>query len=811
MANLVPDHRYSPVPLEVAGDGFAGAHGPIGSGVAPIDLKELYGVIRRHLILILGITMAAAGLMYAAVRDDLPLYNASAVIRIADTRRTLTGGLDQPMAEKLAGQSSDPTLSLLQVLQSRSVAEKVVSGTPLGLRVIPIGVRADLFQIDSGDTRALPDSIGLEFLPGRVVMSAAGRPSVSAAYGDALSMNGLRFRVKSAPGVRHAFLEIVDAAQAEDALLNRIRGKPRKGTDIIDVSYSANDPFIASHVVNAVVTSFQQYNTEAAQMQSRRRRQFVFEQLQQTDSIQQISERALSEFRTRKQTFNSATRATQEQSGLLALETRRNELDAERQMAQALLDALAHNPGRPSSNAVRNLIAAPEIAANPMIEGVYQQLSRLETSRDSAVSVGAASTNPDLMRLNAAMSVTQDRLLDAVKSHINAVEARVTALSALKSRTEAGMQSLPTAEAEEGRLVRQMEINRKVADQLREEYQKARIAEAVEAGQVEIVDLASRSLELSRRHGMKLGIAVLLGLVLGTGLSFLLEYLNTTIRRRDELERLLTLPVMATIPRITERAPSRGTLAIVGRLIGGGGDKGRVETSAMQSRGVQSNVATEPFRTLRTNLMFSNASNPLRALMITSASPSEGKTTVSTNLAIAFAQQGIRVLLVDCDLRRPRLHDVFDVAKEPGLTQALLGFEQVADCVRSTGIDGLSLLPSGTLPPNPSELLGSGRMRGLLSDLRDGYDLVIVDSPPVLVAADAAIVATLCEAALVVVRAGASDRRAVQDAMRQLRAVGAPVIGSVLNDPDAKLEKYEYGGYYYYYSAYSSYAAATTK
>lgn len=810
MSNLVPDRRYAPVPLEVAGDGFAVSSGADGGGATPLDLKELYGVIRRHLVLILGITVAAAGLMYAAVRDDLPLYNASAVIRIADTRRTLTGGLDQPTAEKLAGQSSDPTLSLLQVLQSRSVARKVVSATPLGLRLIPIGVRADVFQVDSGDTSALPDSIALEFLADRVSMSAAGRPTTSAPYGAPLAMDGLRIRVKSAPGPRHAFLEVVDSAQAEEALLNRIRARPRKGTDIIDVSYSANDPFIASHVVNAVVTSFQQYNTEAAQMQSRRRRQFVFEQLQQTDSIQQISERALSEFRTQKQTFSSAVRASQEQSGLMTLETRRNELDAERQMAQSLLDALARNPGRPSSGAVRNLIAAPEIAANPMIEGLYQQLSKLEAARDSAVSVGAAPTNPDVVRMNGAMAVTQDRLLDAVRSHINAIEARVAALGSLKSRTQAAMQGLPSAEAEEGRLVQQMEINRKVADQLREEYQKARIAEAVEAGQVEIVDLAGRSLQVSRRHAMKLGIALVLGLILGTALAFLLEYLNTTIRRRDELERLLALPVMATIPRITERAPNRGTLGVVGRLMGNG-DNGRVETSARQAKGVQSNVATEPFRTLRTNLMFSNASNPMRALMITSASPSEGKTTVSTNLAIAFAQQGIRVLLVDCDLRRPRLHDVFDVPREPGITQALLGFETVANCIRSTGIDGLSLMPAGTLPPNPSELLGSGRMRGLLGELRQSYDMVIVDSPPVLVAADAAIVATLCEAALVVVRAGASDRRAVQDAMRQLRAVGAPVIGSVLNDPDAKLQKYEYGGYYYYYSAYSSYAAATTK
>jgi capsular exopolysaccharide synthesis family protein len=271
---------------------------------------------------------------------------------------------------------------------------------------------------------------------------------------------------------------------------------------------------------------------------------------------------------------------------------------------------------------------------------------------------------------------------------------------------------------------------------------------------------------------------LLAGLMLGGGSAYLVENLNTSLRRAEEVEALLGVPVLGVVPRISE--------------VAGPGARNPDLASLLNTH----SPAAEAYRTLRTNLIFSQAVRTLKTIVVTSGSPSEGKTTTAANLAVAFAQQGIRVLLVDCDLRRARLHKLFGVPREPGLTQLVLGHAPSAELVRGTEVEGLSVLTSGTLPPNPSELLGGLRMRRALEALSEEFDLIVLDTPPLLAAADAAILGSFVDGVVFVVRAGETERGAAKHAVQQLAAVGAPTLGAVLNDPDAKLPKY--GGYYYY-------------
>ena len=203
----------------------------------------------------------------------------------------------------------------------------------------------------------------------------------------------------------------------------------------------------------------------------------------------------------------------------------------------------------------------------------------------------------------------------------------------------------------------------------------------------------------------------------------------------------------------------------------------------------------EAYRTLRTNLLFSAAVRSLRCLVITSAGPKEGKSTTAANLAVAFALQGQRVVLIDCDLRRPRIHNLFEMTQNPGLTNVLLGNSTLEDAMRSTRVPGLSVITSGSLPPNPVELLGSQQMRGLLERIES--DLVVLDTPPMLVASDAAVLARAADGVLMVVRAGRTQRGALQESAQQLAAIGARLVGTVLNDPDAEFAKH--ASYYQYY------------
>jgi capsular exopolysaccharide synthesis family protein len=186
-------------------------------------------------------------------------------------------------------------------------------------------------------------------------------------------------------------------------------------------------------------------------------------------------------------------------------------------------------------------------------------------------------------------------------------------------------------------------------------------------------------------------------------------------------------------------------------------------------------------------------------VLVTSPAPGDGKTTVAANLAIAFAHLGMRVVLVDADMRRGRVHDLFRFSRDPGLSQVLARTVTFEAAVRPTPVTGLFVLPTGQLPDDPNELVGAESMRSMLATWAREFAIVVVDSPPVLAASDAAVMSTICDATVVVVRAGQTHEEEARHTLRQLSMVGGNVVGAVLNDPDAKIGA---GSDYYYYSSY---------
>ncbi|HYW11509.1 MAG TPA: polysaccharide biosynthesis tyrosine autokinase, partial [Longimicrobium sp.] len=418
----------------------------------------------------------------------------------------------------------------------------------------------------------------------------------------------------------------------------------------------------------------------------------------------------------------------------------------------------------------------------------------------------SAEESPAVQRINQLIAGTQARIADAVRSQIQSQDARIAALDAIRDRRTSRMSGLPELEAEEERLTQQMVTQQEGANALRAELQKARIAEAVEIGQVEVVDRASVPASPVPQHrGLRIFLGLLVGLGVGGVAAIVRENMNTTVSSREELETMMGVATLAVIPQINPAAGSKRSL-----LRKDGKGETLPEVTGVSSSVDPSVVAAwhshtpgaEAYRTLRTNLMFSQSVR-LRTMVVTSAGPADGKTTTSSNVAATFAQQGMRVVLVDCDLRRPRIHEVFGMDKEPGLSQLILGYNGVEEVIRPSGVENLSIISSGTPPPNPSELLGSERMMTVLRDLREHFDLVVLDTPPVLLAPEASVLAAGADGVVLVVRAGVTQRAAAQDASQQLHTVGANLVGTVLNDPDAKLPGYSsYYAYRYYGYAY---------
>jgi len=794
MANLVPGDRYPPR-IQAAPPSLP-PNQP--ATQETLDLREVLGVLRRNRRLIGLIALVVTALAAFVVLRQPPQYRATAVIRLKDTKQSLTGGLQAQAMEQVVGKTTDPLLSLIQVLRSRSITRQVVERTGLRLRRLSDDFSlADVHGLSAPSL--LQDTLTLEFTPDAyTLVTDEGR--ATAPYGSLASVGSISLVVERAPEVREATLELLTEEKAIDRVLQHLITRPLDRTDVVHVEFTATDPRLAQLVTNTAVEVFQSANATQSQQESRRRRLFLEEQLAKTDSALQAAQTALSNFREREEVYSSAEWFAAQQAAMLQLDVKLEELNAERQVFAALLDALRDRPEGESRSL--GALVAPGPTANPVISELFVQLVQLQAKRDSVTSGpwGSSAENPDVQRLNTVIANTEQRLVDAAAAHVSGLDARIRSLNDLRGRNAAAIQALPDKEAEEMRLVLQVETSRKLADLLREEYQKARIAEAIEVGQVEVVDMAVLPVEpIGTGRPLKIALGLILGLMFGAGGAFVREHLNTKVVRAEDLETELRLPCLAVIPRIDVNLNgANGTRPRLRLPIRTGGNNNGVERplEKLVTVGDGRTAGAEAYRTLRTNLLFSQTGGVLNRLVLTSSMPSEGKTTTASNLAVTFAQQGKRVVLIDGDLRKARIHKVFGLTREPGLVDVLAGLAALEDSIRPTDVPNLSILTSGTLPPNPSELLGGPRMREILDELQQQFDLVMIDAPPVLVAGDASILAALNASTIIVLRAGQTDRAAAFASVQQLQAVGARLLGAVLNDPDAKIERDE--NYYYY-------------
>jgi capsular exopolysaccharide synthesis family protein len=312
-----------------------------------------------------------------------------------------------------------------------------------------------------------------------------------------------------------------------------------------------------------------------------------------------------------------------------------------------------------------------------------------------------------------------------------------------------------------------------------------------------------------------LAIAAVLGLILGVGLAFLKENLDDSIKSLDDLEQACNLPSLGMLPLLgsngrlpldhREKLEHKGIRGFLpgflcrDQLFTGAEDRDLIITKHPQS------PASEAIRHTHTAIMLSVSGRPPGAIMVTSLNPIEGKTMVSSNLAVTFALSRRQTLLLDCDLRKPRIHQIFQIERQPGLSNYLSGGATLEEILRPSSVPNLSVITSGTRPPSPSNLLNSKEFKDLLAELRQRFDHIIIDTVPILGFSDGLIISVLTDGVLMVTRHNSTHKSAGRMAHQLLSQVHAPLMGAVLNFVDAHGQAYGSYYYHYHYKYYSKY------
>ena len=389
--------------------------------------------------------------------------------------------------------------------------------------------------------------------------------------------------------------------------------------------------------------------------------------------------------------------------------------------------------------------------------------------------------------------VAQQRREIAQKQvEVDGLEARLGALNERIDELQTSMKNLPTQSIEMAQLQRERRSSERVYSYVREKLQETRMSLESEVGYAEVIRAAEPGYPLSPGWQKNMIFGFMLGLVAGGGIAVVRDQLDTRIREPDDLHdhgHRLTGVVPSMDALIEEDFGGKKTIEIDGQ---------QIQTSLAVVTSPMSAVA-ESYRRIRTNLQFSRPDRRLCTLAVSSAEKGDGKTTTSANLAFALASAGKRTLLVDADLRRPGVHDVLDLPREPGLSQLLFADSRSLDRFSST-LNDLHVVPSGEDVPNPAELMGSQRMGELVEELQQQFDYVIFDTPPVLLFSDALGLASQCDGTLLVASADSTDGRAFDHAVELLHDVEADVLGAILNRYDASSFLQRYGPYSYGYA-----------
>lgn len=549
-----------------------------------------------------------------------------------------------------------------------------------------------------------------------------------------------------------------------------------RNSNLFEVTFNSFFPQTAANAANMVAREYLRLNDERRFNSTSGAKDFLEKEITRIQAKLETSEKELNEFARKRQIVDVEDRGNVMQTRLQELNENLTRVQDERIAAETLVQQVR-------SGAIESI---PEVMQDPLVGQLKEEYAQLQ-SEYVELSKIYKEKYPRLQQLKAkrdeialSLDLEVGRITRSVEGSYARLVERERLLEAAVEDHKQRLLDLQDRAVQYNILKREWETNKELYTGLLERMKEVGVAAGMELNNISVIDEAAVPVNPAAPRKLRnIAIGGVLGLFGGIGLAFLLAYLDKTVRTPDQLEKATHLASLGMVPKFKGKAV----------------DKAYLDTISHNAR--DSEVA-EAFRSIRTSLMFSAPGGAPKTLMFTSSMSSEGKTTSGINLAIVLAQNGAKVLMVDGDLRKPRLHKAFGLPLSPGLSEYLVGDE--GNWIYETSIPNLNVLTAGTLPPNPAELLGSGLMSENLEKarLRDQYDHIIVDAPPVLGLADPMIISTKVDAVILVANSGTVSIDAVKDTVKRLRSIRAPLLGTVLNMVDFSNREYGYYNRYYY-------------
>ncbi len=587
---------------------------------------------------------------------------------------------------------------------------------------------------------------------------------------------------------------------AANTLQKRLVLEPVKNSRLVQVSIEDADPKRATRILGELLDTYLERNLETALDSANATAVWLGDQVTKLKSELEARELELHEFKREKSILSVSL---DEQSNMLRGEM--TQLNERLTLVRTQIQGLQARNAELQQIVVDDPASVPasELLQNSALQAMRTRYLASLTERSSLLASGKGPEHPAVRAVDAELAISKSAMLaevrnlqDAVARDLKIAKREADGLSGLFKQAEQRGMDLGLLEIEYRRLERDKTNTERLYTIVMERNKDGDVTKLMRFNNLRVVDKPTTPRSPVRPNlGTNLAVGGVLGLVLGLGLIFGRDALDRSIRSPEHLEAL-GVAFLGLLPEshASPLEPAEGRKKRRRRERPSKEKVSELPPELTVHTAPRSGLA-EASRAVRTNVRFMSPDRPYKTLLVTSAAPSEGKTTVACCLAIAMAQAGDRVLLVDCDLRRPRIHRVFGRGNDGGVTTLLLDSSEF-DAVRlETTIPNLSVLSSGPHAPNPAELVSSDRFGVLLRSLEDRYDRVIIDSPPVAAVTDAAILSKRVDATVLVVRASETSRDLARRALRILNDVGAPIAGAVLNAVHMEGRR----GYYYYY------------